>query len=295
MKGGVKKKDVLKTLLNVSRRVSSSLDITRVSGIILEEAKNFLDTDFSALFLLDKASRRLMLAGAKGFTGNQLANLKILAGWEGINAELARRARALIVNDIAKSARFKGKKIPFSHEKIPIGSFIAVPLKAGSKIIGVLLVSDHKKRRTHFTGSDKKLLYALANHVSIAILNARLYSDVKSLFLNTILSLAAAVDAKDPYTSGHSERVSKYSIEIARQMRKPDRFLEDLNFAAVLHDIGKIGISDSILSKRSALDSGEAGKMRRHPAIGCSIVKSVVKSDTLSLNINLFYLQNYIV
>ena len=273
--------NALETLLKVSSKVSSSLDVMKVSDIILKEAKNFLNTDFSALFLLDKEARHLILIGARGFTGDQLANLKVLAGWEGINAELAKKGKTLIVNDIARNARFKRKKIPFSQEKIPIGSFVAVPLKAGSKIIGVLLVSDHKKRKTRFTRVDKKLLYTLANHVAIALLNARLYSNVKSLFMNTILSLAAAVDAKDPYTRGHSERVSKYALEIAREMRMPEQFLEDLNFASILHDIGKIGISDRILSKKSALDADEILKMRKHPAIGCRIVDSVVESKNI--------------
>ncbi|MBL7157937.1 MAG: HD domain-containing protein [Candidatus Omnitrophica bacterium] len=272
---------VLETLLKVSRKVSSSLELVTVSNIILKEAKKFLDTDFSALFLLDKEAHHLILIGAKGFTNNQLANLKVLAGWERINVELARKGKALLVNDIAKDARFKRKKIPFSKEKIPIGSFIAVPLKTGSKIIGVLLVSDHKSRKTRFTEADKKLLYALANHVAIALLNARLYGNTKALFLNTILSLAAAVDAKDPYTHGHSERVSKYALEIAREMREPEQFLEDLNFASILHDIGKIGISDSILSKKSALDADELQKMRKHPAIGYNIVKAVVESKNI--------------
>ena len=269
---------VLETILKVSKKVSSSLELPMVSDIILKEARNFLNTDYSALFLLDKEAHHLILIGAKGFTGNQLENLRVLAGWEGINVEIARKGKALIVNDIARSQRFRYKKIPFSNEKITIGSFIAVPLKTDSKVIGVLLVSDHKRRKTRFTEDDKKLLYTLANHVAIALLNARLYTGMKSLFLNTILSLAAAVDAKDPYTHGHSERVSKYAIEIGREMHMSEKFLEDLKFAAILHDIGKIGISDQILSKKSALDTDEMQKIKKHPAIGCNIVSSVIES-----------------
>ena len=252
-----KTKRVLETLLEVSKKVSSSLKLDKVSNMILSQAKSVLGTDYSALFLLDQDSRHLVLIGAKGFKSNQIKNLKVLGGWEKVNIELIKKKKAIIVNDVQKSTIFKRKKIPFSKEKLPLGAFLAVPLKTRSGIIGALIVSNHKKRKTHFSVVDKKLLYTLANNVSIALLNAKLYENTKSLFFNTITSLVTAVDAKDPYTHGHSERVAKYAVAIGEEMRLSYTFLENLRLSGILHDIGKIGISDKILSKKTSLNKKE--------------------------------------
>jgi len=196
-----KGKEVLEILLEVSRKTSSSLEIGEVSNSILKHAKEFLNADYSALFLLDEKTRRLNLIGAQGFKGDQTENLMVLAGWERINAELVKKSKAIIVNDISKNPVFKNEHIPFdAQEKLHFGAFLAVPLKKGTQLVGAIIVSHSKRRKAHFTEQDKKMLYALGNHVSTALLNAKLHRDLKELFLNTVASLATAVDARDPYT-----------------------------------------------------------------------------------------------
>lgn len=277
----LKDKRILETLLKISKKVSSSLSLERVSDAILDEAKSLLSTDYSALFLPDENSRHLILIGAKGFKSNQIENLKVLGSWEKINVELVRNLKAIIVNDIKKSVKFRGKRIPFSKEKFPLGAFLAVPLRADSDVIGALVVSNNKKRRAFFTDEDKKLLYTLANHVAIALLNAKLHRNLRNLFINTVTSLVTAVDAKDPYTHGHSKRVALYSVAIAEEAGILPGSLEDLRLSGLLHDVGKIGISDSILSKKARLNQEEIKKIRRHPIVGLRIVSSVINSKNV--------------
>ena len=276
-----KEKKAVETLFRVSKKVGSSLELKKVSDMILEEARSFLETDYSSLFLLDEKSGNLMLIGASGFRNDQLENLKVLGSWERINLELIKKLRPIIVNDITRNTLFKNKEVPFLHEKLPLGAFLAVPLKTKSKVIGVLVVSNHKKNKTKFTTEDKNLLYTLANEVSIALLNARLYETTKNLFLNTIASLITAVDAKDPYTHGHSERVAKYAVAIGEEMKLSPDFLKELRLSGLLHDMGKIGISDSILSKTEILSDEEMEKVKEHPAIGLRIVDSVIHSKCI--------------
>ena len=164
------------------------------------------------------------------------------------------------------------------EEKFPLGAFLAVPLKTDSRIIGALIVSNNRKRKAHFNDEDRKLLSTLANNVSIALLNAKLYENTKSLFMNTIGSLVTAVDAKDPYTHGHSERVSKYAVAIGEELKLSSHSLENLRLSGLLHDVGKIGISDEILSKASSLDEKERKKIKEHPVIGLRITDSVINS-----------------
>ena len=98
---------------------------------------------------------------------------------------------------------------------------------------------------------------------------------MREIYLNTIMALTSAIEAKDIYTRGHSERVQKISAMIAKEMRLPAGQLEMLRYAAILHDIGKIGISETILNKPARLTKEEYAKIMEHPAIGAKIVEEV--------------------
>lgn len=260
-------KDILQVLLEVSRKVSSSLDIDQVTRAILQQAKSFLATDYSTLFILDDRSRQLIPIGALGFKSNQLENLTILSGWEKINAELVKTGRAMVVNE--------------TRSDFPLGAFIAVPLIKKNKVIGSLIVCNSKKAGTRFTDADKHLLYTLSNQVAVALLNAQLYKNLKDQYVRTVASLAAAIDARDPYTHGHSERVSAYAVAISTALSCTVRFIENIKLAGLLHDVGKIGIRDNVLSKDGALNDDELKKIREHPVIGTRIVHEVISTPLI--------------
>jgi HD-GYP domain-containing protein (c-di-GMP phosphodiesterase class II) len=97
------------------------------------------------------------------------------------------------------------------------------------------------------------------------------------LFINSVRMLAAAIDAKDPYTRGHSERVARYSIAIGKNLSLPDKEMRDLRISALLHDVGKIGIDDRILRKPGALSDEEFEVMKQHPAKGAAIMSGVAQ------------------
>ncbi|HKR66528.1 MAG TPA: HD domain-containing phosphohydrolase [Thermoanaerobaculia bacterium] len=97
------------------------------------------------------------------------------------------------------------------------------------------------------------------------------------LFLNSVRMLAAAIDAKDPYTRGHSERVARYSIGIGKNLALPEKEMRNLRISALLHDVGKIGIDDRILRKPGALSEDEFEVMKQHPAKGAAIMSGVAQ------------------
>src|SRR5438093_4656633 len=97
------------------------------------------------------------------------------------------------------------------------------------------------------------------------------------LFINSIRILAAAIDAKDPYTRGHSERVARYSIAIGKNLNLPEKEMRNLRISALLHDVGKIGIDDRILRKPGALSEDEFEVMKGHPAKGAAIMSGVAQ------------------
>ena len=102
-----------------------------------------------------------------------------------------------------------------------------------------------------------------------------LYAKMRKMYLETIRALAAAIDAKDPYTKGHSERVTQTSVALARELNLSEREIENIEYTALLHDIGKIGIDDSILGKKSSLTSQEFGKIKEHTVMGAKIIEPV--------------------
>ena len=102
-----------------------------------------------------------------------------------------------------------------------------------------------------------------------------LYTKMRKIYLETMRALAAAIDAKDPYTKGHSERVTEMAIALAQELNLPEQQIEDLEYAALLHDIGKIGIDERILGKNGGLTSEEWEKIREHTLIGAKIIEPV--------------------
>jgi len=138
-----------------------------------------------------------------------------------------------------------------------------------------------------FRPEELGFLSVLASDVVMAIRNAWLFEDLnkqldknKKLFLNTVIAFATAIEAKDKYTSGHTERVVKYSLIIANILGKTypqvsSEFVENLRIAALLHDIGKIGIPEEILNKKSILNDDERKFIFKHPLIGANILNPI--------------------
>jgi putative nucleotidyltransferase with HDIG domain len=102
-----------------------------------------------------------------------------------------------------------------------------------------------------------------------------LYTKMRKMYLETIRALAAAIDAKDPYTKGHSERVAKIAVVLATELDLSDRDIENIEYTALLHDIGKIGIDDRILGKSSKLSNEEFKKIKEHPIVGAKIIEPI--------------------
>ncbi|MDD5120667.1 MAG: HD domain-containing protein [Candidatus Omnitrophica bacterium] len=140
----------------------------------------------------------------------------------------------------------------------------------------VLLVATHKFSQGLKENNQalEKQNILLAKRVEEATTNlSRLYENLRSTYMRTIKVLAQAIDARDHYTHSHSENVSHYAVAIANHLRLPTKEVEILRQACELHDLGKIGIEDSILLKPSALTAQEWEQIRKHPTIGAQILE----------------------
>lgn len=157
-----------------------------------------------------------------------------------------------------------------------VHAFISVPVMAGEECIGVLEIYDYNQEKL-FNKRDLALVESIGRQAGIAIQNARLFEELEDTYLQTVLALANAVDARDSYTSDHSQRLAVLAVKISKLMGSGPIELEELRLGALLHDIGKIGVSDQTLLKTGPLNEEEFEEIRQHPIIGARIVEPVKK------------------
>jgi putative nucleotidyltransferase with HDIG domain len=155
-----------------------------------------------------------------------------------------------------------------------MASVLCVLLRTPRKRLGVLHL-DRSFSQDPFSEDDLFLADALAAHVSAAIESAQLLKKQRELFLKTITILAQAVELRDDYTGGHTQRVTRYATMIAEKLELPDDQIDLIRMGGPLHDIGKIGIDDSILRKPGKLTADEYAKMQKHTTMGAEILQTI--------------------
>ena len=160
--------------------------------------------------------------------------------------------------------------------------FLTVKVQHNGEFYGWLgLVSFNMKEI--FRQGELKLLTSMSEQLAVVIANTDLYEDLEQFIINMVKSLVFAIEAKDLYTSGHSERVSHYSMLIGSRLELSDKESNDLKWASILHDIGKIGIPERILNKADRLTDDEFEIIKGHSAKGGKILKPVAQlADSLS-------------
>jgi HD-GYP domain-containing protein (c-di-GMP phosphodiesterase class II) len=139
----------------------------------------------------------------------------------------------------------------------------------------LLLGEARQAEREPFTPEKLRLARSSGDQTASALLRAELYLELERSYLQTVLALANAVEAKDTYTADHAQGLATLALAVGRELGMSPRELEDLRYGAVLHDIGKIGIPDAILKKPAQLDADEWTRMRQHPALGAQILAPV--------------------
>lgn len=194
------------------------------------------------------------------------------------------------------------ERVAIQEEMARLQARVCVPTFGRSRLLGILVLGE-KLSGDPYTEEDADLLATLANEAAVSIENAGLYEQLvhrmqeiqtlydkeHRLFIHTAIALAAAVDARDPYTHGHTERCTAYAMAIAEELgdhpetRTIPRFAELLRMGALLHDVGKIGVPDQILNKRGKLTAKELKTMQGHAAIGAIILQPIRGLEEVAL------------
>ncbi len=271
----------LRTLLRVSQSLSTSLEIEEVLYKAMEHVERVCKAEASSIWEIDHEKKELFFRVIRGENVGKIRQMRLKIG-DGIAGYVAKYKKTLMVNDVRKS--------PYWDEAFDVESsfqsrsILAVPLVIGRKVIGVIELLN-KRDGKGFTQRDKESLLALSGPIAIALDNARLYEEKKELFIQTSFALAIAIEKRDPYTGGHTKRVLDYSLHIGKSLGLRGKELEGLKISAILHDIGKIGIPDSILAKPTALTEREFKKIQEHPVIGAEILGGISGMERIAKTI----------
>jgi HD-GYP domain-containing protein (c-di-GMP phosphodiesterase class II) len=187
-------------------------------------------------------------------------------------AVLRERKSPLLINDLRVDPAFAWLA---GHAR----QLLAVPLQRQDQVLGCLFAVD--KQSGDFDSVDSKLLNSIANESAIYLENSMLFEDVHGLMMGLLHSLTSAVDAKDAYTCGHSERVALLSRYLAQEIHLGDQQVEQIYMAGLLHDVGKIGVPESVLQKPGRLTVEEFEQMKKHVRIGARILSDVKQVKAL--------------
>jgi HD-GYP domain-containing protein (c-di-GMP phosphodiesterase class II) len=258
------------TLMELSALINSSLDITEIRKRTIEAAVRLVDAETGSLLFIDDETGDLYFDVALGEKGESIKTIRLKKG-QGVAGWVAARQEAVVVNDVQNDPRFF--KDADRKSEFETRAMICLPVKLKDRLVGVLEVIN--KKHGKFESEDGDLLTALSNQVAVAIENARLYHELKETFYTTVHALAETIEKRDPYTGGHTRRVMKYSLAIGKAMGLSQKEMTDLRLSAILHDIGKIGIRDSILLKNEQLTFEEYNAIIMHTAYGAEILSHV--------------------
>lgn len=262
--------------MNISGKNISS-DMNKLLQRIMEVAKQQVHAEACSLYFIDDKTQELYFGVALGEKGSLIKELRFkindgfIAGW------VATYNKNLNIKDVTKDKRFKDRSIAsdfgFSEK-----TFLTMPITSNGKLVAVLQLIN-KEGGGHFTRDDEKIMELLIDTQiapNLEELKACYY--MQELFLESIQTIANAIDAKDEYTQGHCARVSEYSVMIGKELGMGEEDLENLRLAAILHDVGKIGIKDSILNSKTKLTAEEFEEMKNHVIKGAKILEQINKT-----------------
>lgn len=251
-----KTQDIFKTLCEIGKDLSATMDLDELLTKIMEGAKQICHVKADSILLLDKKKEELYFRIAIGEKSNEIKKIVLPIG-EGIAGWVAQSGEPLIINDVDVDPRFS-KKVD-EVTKLKTKSILCVPIKFKDEILGVIEVLN-KSNDEEFTETDLQYLTVLASQSAIALNNSYLMDELHNFFINTIEILVIAIEALEPTSKGHAVRVARLATAIARQLKFNKKDYECLYYAALIHDIGK-------------LKTDEPEQL--HPLIGAEMVKSI--------------------
>ncbi len=251
--------------------VGSTKQVQPLITSIMRMTQQALRATASSLLLFDGQGHELYFMFANGQVGKQIGQLRVktqtgIAGW------VAQNGKPLIVNDVTKDRRFNRALDEVTG--FVTKSIICAPLIRHQKVIGVIEVLN-KLDGTGFNQHDLQTIMGVADTAALATETLKLKQSMLVSYKITLNALVSAVEATETHARGHSRRVMQYALAGAVSLPLSWQEKQAIEYAALLHDIGKLGIPDSILNKIDTLTKREWEMIRKHPAIGFNLLRGI--------------------
>jgi HD-GYP domain-containing protein (c-di-GMP phosphodiesterase class II) len=257
----------LNLIYGVAAQLGRGGNLHELLRYILEESQATTGSDWVLLSLVD---RNILSVSGTGRAGEEMS----LAERRQFPALAATICRELTTGTLEPLISPEESEAELATVVGGPVSLLAVPIMVKGNLDGCLAVARFTED-VPFHTNDVKLMEILAEQVSLSLTNWELYENLRRFLLNTVQSLVSAIDAKDSYTRGHSQRVHRLSMLLGKSMGLPPDQLETLHWASLLHDVGKLGVPEGILQKPGSLTDQEFAVMRKHPVKSCEIVAPI--------------------
>mgnify|MGYP000630866470 CR=1 FL=1 len=253
---------------------ATTFDKQKLIQYIVDKIADFLYVEKTILLLLDKVRNGFIIGYSVGVDKKSIEDF-FLIPTESVSGYAVEEGKTILVNDFKKEAYLERiNKEPYFKKSFIIAPIIFKSESYQKETLGILIVCDKKSLRP-FSKKEENFLTNVARVSAVVIKNSQLNEQMQEDYIKTISALALALDARDPYTRWHSENVTRYSVEIAKAMGCTLSYIETVRRAALLHDIGKIGIPDNILLKQGKLTDEEFQQIKLHPVKGENIIKTL--------------------
>ena len=263
----IQKNEISNTLNEISENLTKPENLEVLLQQIVHRIEKLLNPLVCTIRLIDEKGRLELKAGIGAFYG--LVQEKYLDMEKDISGRAIRESKIIILSESQASFYDNFEEVSEIVEKSK--EIIFLPLEFNDHVIGVMAIG----LKEQITEPQLKILKVFTNQASAAIEKARMYDELEKNYMNIIKALASTVEAKDAYTEDHSIRVSQYSRMLAEALALSEEEINYIDIAGLLHDIGKIGVSDLTLTKKGKLSEAEFEEIKKHPLNGGRIVSEM--------------------
>ena len=240
-----------------------------LAQFIVESACKLFNAGNGSVMLINPIPNELEIVASKNLSAEVVSTTRLKIG-EGIAGKVAETGKPIFVEDITADLRFfRAPNVQYVSK-----SFVSVPMESKGKILGVLNISPLKPKET-FDEKSLHLLSILADQSAVAFDNIAMYNNLQGFYMEMVEALAKTIDTKDSYTYDHADRARKFARSICKELHLPDGIIKHIEYAALVHDIGKIGIDNGILGKPGKLTPEERKFIEQHPVIGSHIIEPI--------------------
>lgn len=268
----------LATLLETSTEISAAREVQQLLDLVPARLTQLLRTTYCRIALMDGEHSNPIIRAAYPIRtmdwdpgiGRSLNPNKLPV----LRKALETNRHVLLTKDEIRQPEYAAEREQLLTPDTQ--SALVLPLILNNKPQGAIILGEIRSwEREPFTSERIAVCQTMANQAAVAVANSVNYANLQEMALSTVTAMANAIDAKSPWTRGHSTRVAQYAVALGQKLGLADEVLDHLRLGCLLHDIGKIGINGTILCKTDQLTDDEMANMKQHTAMGESILRPI--------------------